>query len=113
MSSSDLTIWTGSGNDEARVYGPLIDVVFLLLVFYVVAATFVQPGGPIHRPSVINPPYQSGEVIITIAADGSWLGDDPWRASDSAACASFPRSSATTRPYCTAMRGCPRTIGQN
>ena len=80
----------GAGSsDEARVdMAPLIDVVFLLLIFYVVAATFVQPTAvPIHRPSVSqSTPLPERPVIITIAADGSaWLGDDPWRASDAAA----------------------------
>ena len=70
-------------SDEARVdLAPLIDVVFLLLIFYVVTATFSQPTAvPIERPQASQASaLPERPVIITIAADGSsWLNDVRWR----------------------------------
>ena len=75
-----------SDGDEARVdMAPLIDVVFLLLIFYVVAATFVQPTAvPIQRPQrQPGAALPERPLVITLAADGNaWIGDESWRPSD-------------------------------
>ena len=81
-----LRLFAEGDGDEARVdMAPLIDVIFLLLIFYVVAASFVRPTAvPVDRPAVSqSTPLPERPVVITLAADGAaWLGDDPWRASD-------------------------------
>lgn len=80
---------SSSDNDEARIdIAPLIDVVFLLLIFYVVAATFTQPTAvPIERPgSQQQAPLPQRPLLITLAADGSaWLGTQAWQRDDIAA----------------------------
>lgn len=73
-------------NDEARVdLAPLIDVVFLLLIFYVVAATVSQSAAvPIQRPSVSQAEALPVRPLqITLSADGAgWLGNQPWQHHD-------------------------------
>ncbi|TVR14013.1 MAG: biopolymer transporter ExbD [Planctomycetota bacterium] len=74
-------------SDDARVdLAPLIDVVFLLLIFYVLAATFVSPTAlPIQRPiSSQAQAMPARPVLVLIASDGStYLGDRPWAIDDS------------------------------
>lgn len=73
---------SGGDSGEARVdLAPLIDVVFLLLIFYVVAATFTRPTAvPVQRPvSSQAASLPERPVVITIGADGgAWLGDRSW-----------------------------------
>ncbi|TVR42926.1 MAG: biopolymer transporter ExbD [Planctomycetota bacterium] len=75
--------------DEARVdLAPLIDVVFLLLIFYVLAATFVTPTAlPISRPSSSQAQaLPSRPALVAITADGAvWINDQPWNLDDHAA----------------------------
>lgn len=84
-------------SDDARVdLAPLIDVVFLLLIFYVLAATFVSPTAlPIQRPiSSQAQAMPARPVLILIASDGStYLGERPWSLEDSARLATRMRDS--------------------
>lgn len=72
--------------DDARVdIAPLIDVVFLLLIFYVVAATFTQPTAvPINRPAARQTAaLPERPLVITLAGAGeAWLGDHGWHIDD-------------------------------
>ena len=71
---------------EASVdLAPLIDVVFLLLIFYVVAATFTQPTAvPINRPTATQAAsLPERPVVITLTPDGeAWLGNQLWQQDD-------------------------------
>jgi biopolymer transport protein ExbD len=54
---------------------PLIDVVFLLLVFFILAATFVQPGLEVDLPAAKSSQQPSANkqwLIISIDADGCY-----------------------------------------
>ena len=72
--------------EEARVdLAPLIDVVFLLLIFYVVTATFSQATAvPIDYPQAgQSERLPERPVVITIDASGAaWVGDDLWHQED-------------------------------
>ncbi len=57
---------------------PMLDVVFILLIFFVVTATFVQESGiDINRPPITDQPppeQQSRTLVFRIAEDnGVWL----------------------------------------
>ena len=65
----------GSGNKdhEAQVdMAPLIDMVFLLLIFYIVTSTFLQETGvEINRPEAESATALSAPfVLLAISADG-------------------------------------------
>ncbi len=57
--------------------GPLLDVVFILLIFFIVSAVFVQDTGiEVDRPSVLsNGNAQEQAVLIALSANGEvWHG---------------------------------------
>ena len=68
----------GTGDQEASVdMAPLIDMVFLLLIFYIVTSTFLQETGiEINRPeadaaTALPAPF----VLVALSADGDvYLG---------------------------------------
>lgn len=62
----------GGGGEVALNVIPLIDVVFFLLVFYVMASTFLREETvAIERPSSASAaPSQAGFVPVAIARDG-------------------------------------------
>ena len=71
--------------EEAKVdIAPLIDVVFLLLIFYVVTATFNKPTAvPINRPqSSQSSATPERPVVVTLSADKQvFIGNEPWSVS--------------------------------
>lgn len=53
---------------------PLIDVVFILLIFFIVTSTFIQPSLPVDLPradSAAVSAERTEQLVITIDADGS------------------------------------------
>ena len=54
---------------------PLIDVVFILLIFFIVSATFVTlPGVDVSRPRVENAAaLQKNSVLFALSADTSTI----------------------------------------
>lgn len=74
--------------DEARIeLAPLLDVVFLLLIFYVLAATLVTPTAlPIQRPHAQQAAaLPERPLLVAITAHGQVLIDDqPWATGDQA-----------------------------
>ena len=57
--------------------GPLLDVVFILLIFFIVSAVFVQDAGiEVDRPSSASAQeLQQQAVLIALSADGEvWHG---------------------------------------
>ena len=57
----------------------LIDVVFLLLIFFVVTSTFLErPGIDLSLPEAGSSATEVAEVSVRIAADGGlYVGDSP------------------------------------
>ena len=57
---------------------PLIDVVFMLLVFFFMASTFIRPVMEVNLPaagSARAAAEQGDEIILTITAEGAILHD--------------------------------------
>lgn len=55
---------------------PMLDVVFIMLIFFVVTASFVREAGiDVNRPDRPDaPPPEDGGILVTIAANnGIWL----------------------------------------
>ncbi|WOT05012.1 ExbD/TolR family protein [Shewanella youngdeokensis] len=69
---------TDSGNQNLTIdIGPLLDVVFILLIFFIVSAVFVQDTGiEVDRPaSVSQGDAQQQAVLIALSAEGEvWHG---------------------------------------
>lgn len=58
---------------------PLIDVIFMLLVFFIMTTTFSRPVLDIVLPSADtarDPRRESAEMILSIKADGTVLHED-------------------------------------
>jgi len=68
-------------NDEAEInLTPLIDIVFILLIFFLVTTTFVRDAGvDIQRPSAASAePAPAAALIVAIRADGElWMERQP------------------------------------
>ncbi len=66
-------------DEEAGVdLTPLIDVVFLLLVFFILAGTFVRPGLEVNLPvaqSSVTPEKDRQWIIVSIDAKGCYQAD--------------------------------------
>jgi len=64
--------------DEARDVDltPMLDVVFIMLVFFIVTASFIKESGiEINRPDVPSITTESKSILIKIAdSDQIWLG---------------------------------------
>ncbi|NNE37322.1 MAG: biopolymer transporter ExbD [Gammaproteobacteria bacterium] len=55
---------------------PLIDIVFIMLIFFIVTATFVkEPGTTVDKPTAITAdPKPRANILIAIdSADGVWI----------------------------------------
>lgn len=55
---------------------PLIDIVFILLIFFIVTSSFVKESGiDVNRPSALTAVRkEQGNIIISISRDGAiWL----------------------------------------
>lgn len=69
---------TDSGNQNLSIdIGPLLDVVFILLIFFIVSAVFVQDSGiEVDRPASISQgEAQQQAVLIALSAEGEvWYG---------------------------------------
>ncbi len=64
-----------SGNDQADVnMTPMLDIVFILLIFFIVTATFLQEEGVDMRPPPPspNPPQEATPpILISVDADNN------------------------------------------
>ena len=66
--------------DETEInLTPMLDVVFIMLIFFIVTAVFVkQPGIDIERPNAITRDApQGGAIYVAISPDGEvWIDGD-------------------------------------
>jgi biopolymer transport protein ExbD len=65
--------------DEEIDLTPLIDVVFILLVFFFVTSTFIQPSLPVNlakAASAAASAERKEQLVITIDADGRLFYED-------------------------------------
>ena len=82
----------GGTNHEVRGINisPLIDMVFILLIFFIVAAVFVEePGVQVRRPEAVTArDLEKNSILLAITADeevyygGDSIGIDPNRGGD-------------------------------
>ena len=64
------------GEDSDINLTPMLDVVFIMLIFFIVTATFIkQPGTDIVRPEAdTKQPKQSVSVLVAVNASGEiWI----------------------------------------
>lgn len=65
--------------DEEIDLTPLIDVVFILLIFFFITSTFIQPSLPVNlakAASAAASAERKEQLVITIKADGTYFCDD-------------------------------------
>ena len=65
----------GGGREEAGIdLTPMLDVVFIMLIFFIVTASFVKEAGfDVNRPPNTDQPPRDAErknILINVAADG-------------------------------------------
>ncbi len=66
-------------NDEDVNVTPLLDIVFIMLIFFIVTSTFVkEPGIDVLRPEVVSATdRKAASIIIAISADDEiWINGD-------------------------------------
>ena len=65
-------------SDEPRIdLTPMVDVVFLLLIFFMLTASFVTPSGlPVNLPSSKSSTIVMQKVSVTITKDLRYFVDD-------------------------------------
>lgn len=72
--------------DEGIDLTPLIDVVFILLIFFFISSTFVRPSLPVNLPSASSSSASSErreQLVITINAQGELFnGSEPLTRAD-------------------------------
>lgn len=64
--------------DEEIDLTPLIDVVFILLVFFFITSTFIQPALPVNLAKAASASVSAGrkeQVVISIDAEGALFHD--------------------------------------
>lgn len=71
-----LNLKAASGRDDGPDLTPLIDVVFILLIFFILAASFAVRGIDLDLPPAHSGQSLSGRVVeIRLLTDGSFLCD--------------------------------------
>ncbi|MEK7264478.1 MAG: biopolymer transporter ExbD [Pseudomonadota bacterium] len=78
MARKRHTIGGGSGDDEINVT-PLMDIVFIMLIFFIVTSTFVkEPGADINRPEAMTAKDRKfATILVAIDADNKiWIDKD-------------------------------------
>ncbi len=66
-------------NDEDVNVTPLLDIVFIMLIFFIVTSTFVkEPGIEVLRPEAVSATdRKAASIIVAISADDEiWINGD-------------------------------------
>jgi len=78
MARKRTTIGGGSADEEINVT-PLMDIVFIMLIFFIVTSTFVkEPGADINRPEAMTAKERKFEsILVAIDAENKiWIDKD-------------------------------------
>ncbi|HRX38968.1 MAG TPA: biopolymer transporter ExbD, partial [Parvularculaceae bacterium] len=69
MASRSRKVGAGSANDEINVT-PLMDIVFIMLIFFIVTSTFVkEPGVDVERPEAQTAKVRKlASILVAITA---------------------------------------------
>ena len=78
MARKRYAIGGSSGEDEINVT-PLMDIVFIMLIFFIVTSTFVkEPGADINRPEAVTAKERKfASILVAIDAENKiWIDKD-------------------------------------
>jgi len=78
MARKRHTVGGSSGEDEINVT-PLMDIVFIMLIFFIVTSTFVkEPGADINRPEATTAQERKfASILVAIDAENKiWIDKD-------------------------------------
>ena len=78
MARSKYQDASGTGEDDVNVT-PLLDIVFIMLIFFIVTSTFVkEPGVEINRPEATTATERKlASILVAITAeDEVWVNKD-------------------------------------
>lgn len=78
MARKRSTIGGGSADEEINVT-PLMDIVFIMLIFFIVTSTFVkEPGAEINRPEAVTAKERKfASILVAIDAENKiWIDKD-------------------------------------
>ncbi len=68
---------SAKADDEAGVIDltPMLDVVFIMLIFFIVTATFVkEPGVEVNRPDAVTARQKSSNILIAVTPENKiWI----------------------------------------
>lgn len=57
-----------TGEDDVNVT-PLLDIVFIMLIFFIVTSTFIkEPGIQVQRPAVVTQEPQKPSILVAISS---------------------------------------------
>ena len=78
MARKRTTIGSDSGGDDINVT-PLMDIVFIMLIFFIVTSTFVkEPGAEINRPEATTAKERKfASILVAIDSENNiWIDKD-------------------------------------
>jgi biopolymer transport protein ExbD len=78
MARKRSTIGGGSADEEINVT-PLMDIVFIMLIFFIVTSTFVkEPGAEINRPEAVTAKDKKfATILVAIDSENKiWIDKD-------------------------------------
>ncbi len=78
MARKRSTLGGGSADEEINVT-PLMDIVFIMLIFFIVTSTFVkEPGAEINRPEAVTAKERKfASILVAIDAENKiWIDKD-------------------------------------
>ena len=78
MAIRSRKVGAGSANDEINVT-PLMDIVFIMLIFFIVTSTFVkEPGVDVERPEAQTAKVRKlASILVAITADNEiWINKE-------------------------------------
>jgi len=79
MAKSKFRVGSGGSADEDINITPLLDIVFIMLIFFIVTSTFVkEPGVEINRPEAQTAKIRKlATILVAITADDKiWINKD-------------------------------------
>ena len=78
MARRNISTQPGAADEDVNVT-PLLDIVFIMLIFFIVTSTFVkEPGIEVNRPEAITAKERKlASIIVAISADDEiWINKE-------------------------------------
>lgn len=67
-------------DDNAIDLTPMLDIVFIMLIFFIVTTSFIKPSGiTVDQPTAVTAePKQANNILIGLTPEGEvWIGGQP------------------------------------